>query len=224
MIPEQQESVFSRRRRRIPSSSSIVPTTLTDDPIRYNANISPPTTPTSKSNSSNEVLLGSLKLPVQMVTTSALHADVVSTATPLSLTSDLSDIPYIEDAETNNGYRTATTVVTPQSQSSSSATSSSPKTLASFTKKGGFPLTKLKSQFKPAQLTLGPVPIDQGTKDIDKIISSGKQQSRNSVNTVEPIPHSIPMMTGMRQIYFCAHSELGCVRYSYPSLLMNLIL
>lgn len=229
MIPEQQESVFSRRRRRIPSSSSIVPTTLTDDPIRYNANISPPTTPTSKSNSSNEVLLGSLKLPVQMVTTSALHADVVSTATPLSLTSDLSDIPYIEDAETNNGYRTATTVVTPQSQSSSSAspsaTSSSPKTLTSFTKKGGFPLTKLKSQFKPAQLTLGPVPIDQGTKDIDKIISSGKQQSRISVNTVvEPIPHSIPMMTGMRQIYFCSHSELECVRYSYLSLLIKLIL
>lgn len=130
-----------------------------------------------------------------MVTTSAFHADVIPTATPLSLTSDLSDIPYIEDAETNNGYRSATTI-TPQTTSPPSS-SSSPKTFGSPTKKSGFPLTKLKSQFKPAQLTLlSAVPIDQGTKDIDKAISAGKQQSGVSANTVESIPHSIPMMTG----------------------------
>lgn len=121
-----------------------------------------------------------------MVNTSAIHADVISTAAPLSLTSDLSDIPYIEDAETNNGYR-STTNVTPQ-PSPTKITSA----LGSITKKSGFPLTKLKSQFKPAQLTLSTVPIDQGTKDVDK---TGKQTGSNSV---EPIPHSVPVMTGMR--------------------------
>lgn len=182
LIPEQ-ESVFSRRRRRVPSSSSNTSSPLTDDAIRYNLSISPPTTPTSKSNS-NEVLLASLKLPVQMVSTSAHHADVIPTATPLSLTSDLSDIPYIEDAEVSNGYR-STTNVTPQISTS--------KSMGSITKKSGFPLTKLKSQFKPAQLTLTAVPIDQGTKDIDKIASTGKQTRSNS--SVEPIPHIVPVMT-----------------------------
>lgn len=182
LIPDQ-ESVFSRRRRRVPSSSSNLSSQFTDDAIRYNLSISPPTTPTSKSNP-NEVLLASLKLPVQMVNTSAIHADVVSTAAPLSLTSDLSDIPYIEDAETNNGYR-STTNITQQSSPTS-------KTLGSMTKKSGFPLTKLKSQFKPA---LSAVPINQGTRDIDKVISSvGKP---TPTNLVEPITtHSVPVMTG----------------------------
>lgn len=182
LIPEQ-ESVFSRRRRRVPSSSSNTSSPLTDDAIRYNLSISPPTTPTSKSNS-NEVLLASLKLPVQMVSTPAHHADVMPTATPLSLTSDLSDIPYIEDAEVSNGYR-STTNVTPQIPTS--------KSMGSITKKSGFPLTKLKSQFKPTQLTLSAVPIEQGTKDAEKTASAGKQTRSNS--SVEPIPHSVPVMT-----------------------------
>ncbi|XP_031640723.1 uncharacterized protein LOC116352342 isoform X2 [Contarinia nasturtii] len=191
LIPDQ-ESVFSRRRRRVPSSSNTI-TPLTDDGIRYNLNLSPPTTPTSKSNNSNnEVLLASLKLPVQMVNTSAIHADIISTAaTPLSLTSDLSDIPYIEDAETNNGYRSTTTITPPQQSPTS-------KTLSSIAKKSGFPLTKLKSQFKPAQLTLTTVPIDQGTKDVDKLISAAQKQTGN--NTIEPHTHSIPVMTAITNI------------------------
>lgn len=122
-----------------------------------------------------------------MVNTSAIHADVVSTAAPLSLTSDLSDIPYIEDAEANNGYR-STTNVTPQP--------SPTKTTFGSIKKSGFPLTKLKSQFKPAQLSLSTVPIDQGTKDVDKINSGPGKPT--GINSVEPIPHSVPVMTGMR--------------------------
>ncbi|XP_055320949.1 uncharacterized protein LOC129577599 isoform X2 [Sitodiplosis mosellana] len=196
LIPDQ-ESVFSRRRRRVPSSSSNTSSPLTDDAIRYNLNISPPTTPTSKSNS-NEVLLATLKLPVQMVhTQSAIHADVVSTDAPLSLNSDLSDIPYIEDAETNNGYR-STTNVTPQP--SPTKITSTTTTLGSITKKSGFPLTKLKSQFKPAQLTLTTVPIDQGTKDVDKgnsVLGSGKQ---SGINSVEPSPHNVPVMTAITNI------------------------
>lgn len=198
----EQESVFSRRRRRIPSSSSNTSSPLTDDAIRYNLNISPPTSPTSKSSSTNEVLLASLKLPVQMVNTSAIHVDVQPTAAPLSLTSDLSDIPYIEDAETNNGYRSSAIVTPPQLTQS--------KSLSSMTKKTGFPLTKLKSQFKPAQLTLSAVPIDQGTKDVDKQLSSSKQSGVN-INTVDPNPHSVPIMTGMyvmciaMQLTNCTH-------------------
>lgn len=191
LIPEQ-ESVFSRRRRRVPSSSSNTSSPITDDAIRYNLNISPPTSPTSKTNS-NEVLLASLKLPVQMVSTTAHHADIISTAIPLSLTSDLSDIPYIEDAETNNGYRSTTNVIPQPSPT---------KTLAAITKKTGFPLTKLKSQFKPAQLTLSAVPIDQGTKDVEKITFSGKQSASSGGSgniVIEPIPHVVPVMTGMRQ-------------------------
>lgn len=123
-----------------------------------------------------------------MVNTSAHHVDVISTAaTPLSLTSDLSDIPYIEDAETNNGYR-STTITSPQQSPTS-------KTLSTIAKKSSFPLTKLKSQFKPAQLTLTTVPIDQGTKDVDKLISAGQKQTGN--NKVEPSTHSIPVMTGI---------------------------
>lgn len=110
---------------------------------------------------------------------SAIHADVVSTATPLSLTSDLSDIPYIEDADVNNGYRSATSITPQLSQS---------KSVGSVTKKSGFPLTKLKSQFKPAQLTLTAVPIDAGTKD-DKGITDSKQLG---LNLSEPTPHSVP--------------------------------
>lgn len=137
-----------------------------------------------------------------MVNTSAIHADVVSTAAPLSLTSDLSDIPYIEDAEANNGYR-STTNITPQ-PSPTKTTS----TLGSLTKKSGFPLTKLKSQFKPAQLTLSAVPIEQGAKDVDKIIlGPGKQ---TGINSVEPSPHSVPVMTGIRlhYTYVCINIDL----------------
>lgn len=183
-----QESVFARRRRRVPSSSSNTSSPLTDEAIRYNLNISPPTTPTTKTSSTNEVLLASLKLPVQMVNTSAIHVDVQSTAAPLSLTSDLSDIPYIEDAETNNGYRSSATVTPSQLTQS--------KSVGSITKKAGFPLTKLKSQFKPAQLTLSTVPIDQGTKGVDKQLSSSKQSGVNTT-TAETNPHSVPIMTGM---------------------------
>lgn len=184
-----QESVFARRRRRIPSSSSNTSSPLTDDAIRYNLNLnlSPPTSPTSKSSSTNEVLLASLKLPVQMVNTSAIHVDVQPTSAPLSLTSDLSDIPYIEDAEANNGYRSSATV-TPSQLSQS-------KSLSSMTKKTGFPLTKLKSQFKPAQLTLSAVPIDQGAKDVDEALSSSKPGV--NINTVDTNQHSVPIMTGM---------------------------
>lgn len=117
-----------------------------------------------------------------MVNTSAIHVDVQPTAAPLSLTSDLSDIPYIEDAETNNGYRSSTTVIPSQLTQS--------KSLGSMTKKSGFPLTKLKSQFKPAHLTLSAVPIDQGTKDVDKQHTSTKQSAETN-------PHSVPIMTGM---------------------------
>lgn len=204
-----QESVFSRRRRRIPSSSSNTSSPLTDDAMRYN--ISPPTTPTTKTsgggggnssnNSPNEVLLASLKLPVQMVNTSAIQVDVhTTTASPLNLTSgltsDLSDIPYIEDAETNNGYRSSSiTSITPQQPITQS------KSLSAMTKKSGFPLTKIKSQFKPAQLTLSAVPIDQGIKDVDKQTQSASSSSTttkpSTSNTIETKPHSVPMMTGI---------------------------
>lgn len=212
----EQESVFSRRRRRIPSSSSNTSSPLTDDAMRYN--ISPPTTPTTKSsggnNSTNEVLLASLKLPVQMINTAAIQVDVhTATASPLNLTSgltsDLSDIPYIEDAETNNGYRSSSiTSITPQQQPQQQQPQQQPqpppitqsKSLSAMTKKSGFPLTKLKSQFKPAQLTLSAVPIDQGTKDVDKQTHSagggGNSTKPSTSNTIETKPHSVPMMTG----------------------------
>lgn len=210
----EQESVFSRRRRRMPSSSSNTSSPLTDDAMRYN--ISPPTTPTTKtsggSNSTNEVLLASLKLPVQMINTSAIQTDVQTiTASPLNLTSgltsDLSDIPYIEDAETNNGYRSSsiTSIAPPpqplqqlpQPQAQPIAQS---KSLSALTKKSGFPLTKLKSQFKPAQLTLSTVPIDQGTKDVDKQThgaGGGSAAKPSTSNPIDTKPHSVPMMTGI---------------------------
>lgn len=187
--------------------------------MRYN--ISPPATPTTKTsgsggggggnscnnNSANEVLLASLKLPVQMVNTSAIQVDVhTATASPLNLTtgltsdlSDLSDIPYIEDADANNGYRSsATASIAAQPQPIAQSQS-----LSAMTKKSGFPLTKLKSQFKPAQLTLSAVPIDQGTKDVDKQQpksasgSGGTTSKPSSSNTIETKPHSVPMMTGI---------------------------
>lgn len=204
----------------MPSSSSNTSSPLTDDAMRYN--ISPPTTPTTKtsggSNSTNEVLLASLKLPVQMINTSAIQVDVqTTTASPLNLTSgltsDLSDIPYIEDAETNNGYRSSSiTSLTPsqpppqQQQQPQPQPQAQPitqsKSLSAMTKKSGFPLTKLKSQFKPAQLTLSAIPIDQGTKDVDKQTQSagggvsGAAKPSTS-NTIETKPHSVPMMTGI---------------------------
>lgn len=199
-----QESVFLRRRRRIPSSSSNTSSPLTDDAMRYN--ISPPTTPTTKNsggggssnNSTNEVLLASLKLPVQMVNTSAIQVDVhTTTASPLNLTSgltsDLSDIPYIEDAETNNGYRSSSiTSLTAQQPIAQS------KSLSALTKKSGFPLTKIKSQFKPAQLTLSAVPIDQGAKDVDKMQTQSGTTKPSTSNTIDQTkPHSVPMMTGI---------------------------
>lgn len=110
---------------------------------------------------------------------SAIHADVISTATPLSLTSDLSDIPFIEDVDVNNGYRSATTIAPQLSQS---------KSVGSVVKKSGFPLTKLKSQFKPAQLTLTAVPIDATAQD-DKTMAGNKQLG---LNLSEPTPHSVP--------------------------------
>lgn len=188
--------------------------------MRYN--ISPPTTPTTKTsgsgggnNSTNEVLLASLKLPVQMINTSAIQVDVhTTTASPLNLstglTSDLSDIPYIED-ETNNGYRSSSiTSITPQSQPQPQQQQqqqpiAQSKSLSAMTKKSsGFPLTKLKSQFKPAQLTLSAVPIDQGTKDGDKQThsagsgaGSGGGSSAKPSTTIDTKPHhSVPMMTG----------------------------
>lgn len=218
----EQESVFSRRRRRIPSSSSNTSSPLTDDAMRYN--ISPPTTPTTKTsgggggggNATNEVLLASLKLPVQMINTSAIQVDVqTTTASPLNLTSgltsDLSDIPYIEDGDTNNGYRSSsiTSIAPPpqpllqQAQQAQPQPQAPPitqsKSLSALTKKSGFPLTKLKSQFKPAQLTLSAVPIDQGTKDVDKqthSASGGSAAKPSTSNTIETKPHSVPMMTG----------------------------
>lgn len=181
--------------------------------MRYN--ISPPTTPTSKtsggSNSTNEVLLASLKLPVQMISTPAIQVDVqTTTASPLNLTSgltsDLSDIPYIEDAETNNGYRSSsiTSIAAPQPLLQQQPQPQPPaqpiaqsKSLSAMTKKSGFPLTKLKSQFKPAQLTLSAVPIDQGTKDVDKQThSAGGSSAAKPSTTIDTKPHSVPMMTG----------------------------
>lgn len=129
-------------------------------------------------------------------TMSPIHADIVTTAVPLSLTSDLSDIPYIEDAETNNGYR-STTNITPQPSPTKSTSATTTTTLGSITKKGGFPLTKLKSQFKPAQLPLSTGSVDQGTKDIDKLAMLGTMK-QTGLNSNEPSPHSVPVMTGMR--------------------------
>lgn len=129
-----------------------------------------------------------------MINTSAIHVDVQPTAIPLSLTSDLSDIPYIEEGETNNGYRISTNItpaqLTPSKSHGSMTTMGTPTTI----KKSGFPLTKLKSQFKPAQLTLSTVPIDQGTKDVDKQLTSSKQ---TNINTGDTNPHSVPIMTGL---------------------------
>lgn len=215
---QEQESVFARRRRRIPSSSSTTSSPLTDqDAMRYN--LSPPPTPTTKSgsnnSSTNEVLLASLKLPVQMVSASAIQMDVhTAAASPLNLTSDLSDIPYIEDAETNNGYRSSSiTSITaqpqqpmappppqqqPQPQPQQSIAQS--KSLSAMTKKSGFPLTKIKSQFKPAQLTLSAVPIDQGTKVVDKQAhhtSAATTAKPSASSTIDAKPHSVPMMTGI---------------------------
>lgn len=208
--------MFSRRRRRekLPSSSSNNSSPSADDAVRYNLNISPPTSPTNKANpdyksNTNEVLLASLKLPVQMINTTAIHADVVSTAPPLSLTSDLSDIPYIEDADTNNGFRSTTNVASsysttsvpqqPQQQQTTLATSSSAKSLSQtnpLLKKCAFPLTKLKSQYKPAQLTLSTVPMDQvntaTSKDQDKQQSSKPRMVEATVvYTTEPKSTSI---------------------------------
>lgn len=198
MIPEHE--VFARRRRRekLPSSSSNNSSPNADDAVRYNLSLSPPTTPTSKTNSdhrsnSNEVLLASLKLPVQMINTTAHHADIVSTVTPLSLTSDLSDIPYIEDNDSNSVYRSAMNVPSShQPITQSSSTSSITKNFGQSMKKCSFPLTKLKSQYKPTQLTLSAVPIDQPPMDKDKT-SSGKQSTTN-IN--EQKAHSIQTSTG----------------------------
>lgn len=190
LIPEHE--VFARRRRRdkIPSSSSNNSSPNADDAVRYNLSISQPTTPTSKAApdqklNANEIVLASLKLPVQMIN----QTDILSTVQPLSLTSDLSDIPYIEDSDTNNGYRSTNQSSIAQSASTSSIT----KNLGQSMKKCSFPLTKLKSQYKPAQLTLTTVPIDQSSRDQDKNVSA-KQPSSN-IYATEQKTHSVPPMS-----------------------------
>lgn len=194
-----EHDAFSRRRRRERPSSSSNNSSPSDDAVRYNLNLnlSPPTTPTNKSSpdhksNSNEVLLASLKLPVQMINTTAIHADVLTTAPPLSLTSDLSDIPYIEDVDANNGFRN-TTNVTPaysvqQQQQSTLATSKSLSQTNPLLKKCAFPLTKLKSQYKPTQTPLSTVPIDQTnpSKDSDKQSTKPRMVETTVLYTTEP--------------------------------------
>lgn len=190
LIPEHE--VFARRRRRdkIPSSSLNNSSPNADEAVRYNLSISQPTTPTSKTApdqklNANEIVLASLKLPVQMIN----QTDILSTVTPLSLTSNLSDIPYIEDSD-NNGYRSTMTSASQSSITQSASASSITKNLGQSMKKCSFPLTKLKSQYKPAQLTLTTVPIDQSSKVQDK------KQPTSNVYATEQKTHSVPMSTG----------------------------
>lgn len=120
------------------------------------------------------------------------QTDILSTVQPLSLTSDLSDIPYIEDSD-NNGYRSTMTSISQPSIAQSVSTSSITKNLGQSMKKCSFPLTKLKSQYKPAQLKLTTVPIDQSSRDQDKNVSA-KQPSSN-IYATEQKTHSVPPMS-----------------------------
>lgn len=149
LTPEH-DTFFSRRRRRekLPSSSSNNSSPSAEDNVSYSyavLNVSPPTSPTYKSpeykSNSNEVLMASLKLPVQILNaTSATSTETPSTA--LNLSSDMTDIPYIEDVDSP----TSNPPIVPLRQSKSVSQANQ------LVKKCAFPLTKLKSQYKSQQM------------------------------------------------------------------------
>lgn len=87
--------------------------------------------------------MASLKLPVQILNATS-NVEISAAPASLSLSSDLSDIPYIEDGD--NSFRTAPTIPLRQSKSASQTNQ--------LVKKCAFPLTKLKSQYKPQQVQL----------------------------------------------------------------------
>lgn len=94
--------------------------------------------------------MASLKLPVQILNaTSATTTTTTETpSTALNLSSDMTDIPYIEEVDSP----TTNAPIAPLRQSKSVSQANQ------LVKKCAFPLTKLKSQYKSQQLPLSTAP------------------------------------------------------------------
>lgn len=208
LTPEH-DTFFSRRRRRekLPSSSSNNSSPSAEDNVSYSyavLNVSPPTSPTYKSpeykSNSNEVLMASLKLPVQILNaTSTTATETPSTA--LNLSSDMTDIPYIEDVDSP----TTNAPIVPLRQSKSVSQANQ------LVKKCAFPLTKLKSQYKSQQLPLStasnttdsptsiPPPTATTTSQSNRSLFDSRKNSGIDGNVDKNVSQPTPTLTSSVQ-------------------------